>query len=91
MSVYYEIAPDRAIQVAEFPQTEVVKGILSHSVKRSGSSRHVDPEDIDKPYWIEGRFQLDPVANIPGRGAMRIPVGLAPGRLAGTSRVTSQQ
>ena len=40
------------------------------------------PEDIDRPYWIEGRFQLDPVANIPGRGAMRIPVGLAPGRFA---------
>jgi hypothetical protein len=44
--------------------------------------RSVDPQDIQAPYWIEGHFLLDPVANIPGRGAMRIPVGLAPGALA---------
>jgi hypothetical protein len=65
------------------PETQVVKGLLSRFGETgSGSISYVDPEDIEKPYWIEGRFQLDPVANIPGRGAMRIPVGLAPGRLA---------
>jgi hypothetical protein len=31
---------------------------------------------------MEGRFQLDPVANMPGRGAIRIPVGLGAGRFA---------
>jgi transglutaminase-like putative cysteine protease len=66
------------------PEDQIVKGILSRFGETgSGSISTVDPEDIDKPYWIDGRFQLDPVANIPGRGAMRIPVGLAPGRLAG--------
>ena len=66
------------------PENEVVKGLLARFGETgSGSISHVDPEDIDKPYWIEGRFQLDPVANIPGRGAMRIPVGLAPGKLVG--------
>jgi transglutaminase-like putative cysteine protease len=66
------------------PENQVVKGLLSRFGETgSGSISYVDPEDIEKPYWIEGRFQLDPVANIPGRGAMRIPVGLAPGRLAG--------
>ena len=67
-----------------YPEDRVVKGYLSRFGETgSGSLSHLDPEDIDKPYWIEGRFQLDPVANIPGPGAMRLPVGLAPGRFAG--------
>jgi transglutaminase-like putative cysteine protease len=67
-----------------YPEDRVVKGFLSRFGETgSGSISHVDPEDIDKPYWVEARFQLDPIANIPGRGAMRIPVGLAPGRFAG--------
>lgn len=79
-----------------YPEDRVVKGLLSRFGETgSGSIKHVDPEDIDKPYWIEGRFQLDPIANIPGRGAMRVPVGLAPGRFAGmaanTTTVSEQQ
>lgn len=77
------------------PEDRVVKGYLSRFGETgSGSLNHVDPEDIDKPYWIEGRFQLDPVANIPGRGAMRIPVGLAPGwfaAVAANKTTVSQQ
>ena len=62
------------------PENQVVKGLLSRFGETgSGSISYVDPEDIEKPYWLEGRFQLDPVTNIPGPGAMRIPVGLAPG------------
>ena len=68
------------------PENEVVKRILSRFGETgSGSISHVDPEDIEKPWGIEGRFQLDPVANVPGRGAMRIPVGLAPGWFAGVA------
>jgi hypothetical protein len=68
------------------PEDQVVKGFLSRFGETgTGSISTVDPEDIDKPYWIEGRFQLDPVANVPGRGAMRIPVGLAPGWFAGVA------
>jgi hypothetical protein len=66
------------------PEDRVVKGLLSRFGETgSGSMSNVDPEDIDKPYWIEAHFKLDPVANLPGRGAMRIPVGVAPGRFAG--------
>jgi hypothetical protein len=65
------------------PEDQVVQGLLSRFGETgSGSISTVDPEDIDKPYWIEGHFQLDPVSNIPGQGAMRTPVGLAPGWLA---------
>ena len=85
MSGSYEISSRSArFSDRSSPEEQVVKGLLSRFGETgSGSLSHVDPEDIDKPYWIEGRFQLDPVANIPGRGAMRIPVGLAPGRFAG--------
>ena len=72
-----------------YPEDQVVKGILRQFGETgSGSINHVDPEDIDKPYWVEGHFQLDPVANMPGRGAMRVPVGLTPGSLAGMAAYT---
>jgi hypothetical protein len=65
------------------PEDRVVKGLLSRfGESGSGSMSFVDPEDTRAPYWIEGRFKLDPIANVPGRGAMRVPVGLAPGRFA---------
>ncbi len=41
-----------------------------------------EPERIDQPYWIKAKFFLNPVTNIPGRGAMMIPVGMGPGRIA---------
>lgn len=41
-----------------------------------------EPERIDLPYWIRAKFFLNPVANIPGRGAMMIPVGMGPGGIA---------
>lgn len=48
----------------------------------AGTLRHTDPTDITKPYEISSDFTLEPIANIPGRGAMAIPVGLAPGDIA---------
>jgi transglutaminase-like putative cysteine protease len=72
-----------------YPEDQVVRGLLyQFGETGSGSINHVDPEDIDEPYWIEGHYQLDPVANIPGRGAMRIPVGLTPGTLEGLAANT---
>lgn len=38
--------------------------------------------DLDKPFTTDTTFTLDAVANVPGLGAMTIPVGLAPGELA---------
>jgi transglutaminase-like putative cysteine protease len=81
----------RAARFSEraYPEDQVVKGFLyQFGETGSGSIKHVDPEDIDKPYWIEGHFQLDPIANVPGRGAIQVPVGLAPGSLAGMGTYT---
>jgi hypothetical protein len=85
MSGHYESAARGAwFNVQGDPEDQVVRGLLSNFGETgSGSINHVDPEDIDKPYWTEGHFQLDPVANVPGRGAIRIPVALGAGRFAG--------
>jgi transglutaminase-like putative cysteine protease len=38
--------------------------------------------DLNQPFEVDGNFTLDAVANVPGPGAMTIPVGLGPGELA---------
>ena len=64
------------------PEEEVVKGLLARfNEMGSGSIDHTDPEALDEPYWIKAKFRLDAVSNIPGRGALTVPVGLAPGQI----------
>ena len=38
--------------------------------------------DLDKPFTTDTEFTLDAIANVPGPGAMTVPIGLAPGELA---------
>lgn len=38
--------------------------------------------DLDKPFTTNTEFTLDAIANVPGPGAITVPVGLAPGELA---------
>ena len=38
--------------------------------------------DLDKPFTSDTEFTLDAIANVPGPGAISVPVGLAPGELA---------
>ena len=38
--------------------------------------------DLNRPFITETEFTLDAIANVPGPGAMTVPVGLAPGELA---------
>lgn len=38
--------------------------------------------DLDKPFTTDSEFTLDAIANVPGPGAITVPVGLAPGELA---------
>ena len=52
--------------------------------------RFTDPTDITKPYWIKTKFTLEPLANMPGRGGMPIPVGLAPGEIARSGSLTPE-
>lgn len=38
--------------------------------------------DLNEPFTTDSEFTLDAIANVPGPGAMAVPVGLAPGELA---------
>lgn len=38
--------------------------------------------DLDKPFTSQSEYVLDAMTNVPGPGAMTIPVGVAPGELA---------
>ncbi len=40
-----------------------------------------DPYNFDIPYEENSTFTLDPISNIPGPGAMKIPVGVSQGRI----------
>ena len=62
------------------PQEDVVSELLARfNETGTGSTRMPDPADIAKPYWVTARFRLEPLVNMPGRGGLVVPVGLAPG------------
>lgn len=65
------------------PEADLVKDLLQRfNETGTGSMEYPDPEKIDQPFSVQSQFQLNPIANIPGRGAITIPVGLAPGSIA---------
>ena len=81
---------ERSSRVSRFnakasTEEDVVKELLFRfNETGSGSIEHPDPEDLEAPYWVKSTFTLDAVSNVPGRGAIAMPVGLAPGELAWT-------
>ena len=76
------------------PANQVARELLiSVGETGTGTLENVDPEDIGTPYWINSRFSLDPVASMPGLGALKVPTGLGPGILAhlATHKASAQQ
>lgn len=46
--------------------------------------RHLYPSDVydlTKPFTVSGTFTLNPISNIPGNGAITLPIGLAKGAI----------
>jgi hypothetical protein len=65
------------------PEEEVVKELLFRfNEKGMGSISNANPEALGEPYWVRSTFRLDALSNVPGRGALAMPVGLAPGAIA---------
>lgn len=46
-----------------------------------GSFKVSNVYDLDKPFTSDSEYTLDAITNVPGPGAMAIPVGVAPGEL----------
>lgn len=65
------------------PEDSEVKELLFRfNETGTGNMEFTDPTDITKPYWIKSKFTLEPLTNMPGRGGLAVPVGLAPGAIA---------
>ncbi len=66
------------------PEAARVKDLLYRfNETGTGGMDHGDPADITRPWWVKAHFELEPIANMPGRGGLPVPVGLAPGEIAG--------
>ena len=84
MTGYFEKI-ERAMHFSRqsYPEAAKVKELLLRfNETGTGSMQFTDPLDITLPYWVRANFTLEPVANMPGRGALAAPVGLAPGEIA---------
>ena len=63
-------------------QAQVIDDVLDqYHETGTGKIETPDPDDMAAKWFVRAAFQLDPVANIPGPGAMRIPIGVAHGSL----------
>lgn len=60
----------------------VSKQLARFRLTGDGSIKTSAIYDLDTPFTTDTKFTLDALANVPGPGAMTIPVGLAPGELA---------
>lgn len=84
---YFGSAEIRARYKYEGADTSLSDRMVSKQLARfrqtgEGSIKTSEVYDLDKPFTTDTEFTLDAVANVPGPGAMTIPVGLAPGELA---------
>lgn len=84
---YFGSAEIRARYKYEGADTSLSDRMVSKQLARfrqtgEGSIKTSEVYDLDKPFTTDTEFTLDAVANVPGPGAMAIPVGLAPGELA---------
>jgi transglutaminase-like putative cysteine protease len=84
---YFGSAEIRARYKYEGADTSLSYRMVSKQLARfrqtgEGSIKTSEVYELDKPFTTDTEFTLDAVANVPGPGAMTIPVGLAPGELA---------
>jgi hypothetical protein len=84
---YFGSAEIRARYKYEGADTSLSDRMVSKQLARfrqtgEGTIKTSEVYELDKPFTTDTEFTLDAVANVPGPGAMTIPVGLAPGELA---------
>lgn len=62
-----------------YSKKELVRKMLAErNLTGTGTVAMSDPANLDQPFEISATFTLDPIANLPGAGAIRIPGGIAP-------------
>jgi hypothetical protein len=77
----YEV--DRRYQLDFFDdkdKRDYVKSYFDNFLETGDGTLHsTDVRDLNTPLVTRSQFDLDPLSNVPGPGALRIPVGLTPG------------
>lgn len=68
-------------------ESEVQDLLFRYNESGTGSLKYADPTDLSLPYFVEARFKLESLSNMPGRGALAVPVGLAPGEMTSLASV----
>jgi transglutaminase-like putative cysteine protease len=58
-------------------QNAVNKHLKSYGESGTGTLKPDDANNFSTPYKVTGEFTLDPISNMPGNGAITIPVGLS--------------
>jgi hypothetical protein len=84
---YFGSAEISARYKYEGADTTLAEGMVKRQLskfRQTGQGRIKTSEvyDLNKPFTTQSEFTLDALANVPGPGAMTVPVGLAPGELA---------
>lgn len=54
----------------------------------TGAYQFAAMRDLSNPVDVRASFEIDPVTNFPGPGAMVVPVGLSPGRISSYGRIS---
>ena len=62
-------------------ESKLVESLLSRQFEPGSGSIHASPDDLERAWEVETTFELEPLLNLPGPGALRIPLALAPGRI----------
>ena len=58
------------------------KYLSSYRQTGDGYFQPSNSRDLSTPFFLKSKFYLDPIVNLPGPGAMTVPVGLSSGFLA---------
>ena len=65
----------------EEKQKIVTDHLARYRESGTGTYTPSDVYDLNKPFTVSGTFTLDPISNIPGNGAITIPIGLSKGAI----------
>ena len=63
----------------EEPVDRVNRMLARYGETGTGTFEPGDPTDLDMPWQVNARFELDPLVNVRGPAAMTVPVGLVGG------------
>jgi transglutaminase-like putative cysteine protease len=67
-------------------ESTFVERLLARQFEPGSGSIHASPDELEHEWVIETTFELEPQLNLPGPGALRIPLALAPGRILALTR-----